>query len=399
IALFAFFMSGFHFSLNDNVIFSQYLIHALLIPFYIFHLKKIYIHNYTIKLLFCILLLSLFFMFLNQSFEFGFILRFILLVHVFIIVSFIFTGETVSSIFDKYVNVCFFVSLLSLIFAIVFFVTGLNISEYFSGITYKEYGRILGVAGVSAEPAYFATCLMPAALYSLVFIFEKGKLNFKFIVILLCFLLTTSSLAFLSIFIALGIVTFNLLRTKPHFIPLVLPTIGFITLVLFNTEFFQLRFYDTLSVISDFDLSSSDGLNISTYALAVNTSIATNFTFDNLGVGEGFGLYYLVFDEYIINYDIPGYRDSLPGRGSATSLLLRVTVELGLIATMYLMYYLLSNLITKRVTKNEKLKYINWSLFCSFIAIYLRMGEYFINLIPFFFILYILSMEESKSNE
>lgn len=398
-ALLAFFMSGFYFSINDNVMFSQYLIHALLIPFYVFYLKKITFHIFTIKILSSIFILSIVYMLMEQEYELGFILRFILLVHVFVTVSFIFTGETVSSVFHKYLNVCVFVSALSLLTTVIFFFTGINISEYLSGITYKEYGRLLGGAGLSAEPAFFATCLMPAALYSIIILFEKGTIRFKSLLILSAFLLTTSSLAFLSIFVVFVITMFNQLRNKPHIIPIVLPVIGFVTLVLFNTDFFQLRFNDTMSLISDFDLSTSEGVNISTYALAVNSSITVNFALDNYGLGKGFGLYYSVFDEYIANYDIPNYRDTLPGRGSATSLLLRVTVELGFFATLYLIYFTVSNFIRGHINENLNLTYINWALFCSLIAIYLRMGEYFINLIPFFFILYISSFEESKKNE
>ncbi|MFA0269923.1 hypothetical protein AB4490_24495, partial [Vibrio cyclitrophicus] len=113
----------------------------------------------------------------------------------------------------------------------------------------------------------------------------------------------------------------------------IVPFIFFLIFLLWMSDFFQLRLIDTLDMIRDFDVSSYTGLNISTYAIGVNFDIVKSMIQDNYGMGYGFGLYSFVFDDYISNYEIPSYRENIPGRGSAVSLFLRLTAELGLFAS------------------------------------------------------------------
>ncbi|MCY1439896.1 hypothetical protein D9M71_561480 [compost metagenome] len=133
------------------------------------------------------------------------------------------------------------------------------------------------------------------------------------------------------------------------------------------------------------------GMNLSTYANAVNASIALRSVQDNYGAGVGFGMYSSAYDKYIDDYDRPMHRDDIPGRGSAASLFTRLSAELGVIAWAFLgmfFYWAWFNI------RNETLSSISISYLATLIIILLRMGEYYANgVILVFLMIYLIRLE------
>lgn len=117
-------------------------------------------------------------------------------------------------------------------------------------------------------------------------------------------------------------------------------------------------------------------MNLSTYSNAVNSLISLRSFADNYGIGVGMGMYSAVFDEYISGYELPAYRDDIPGRGSATSLFARVTAELGLAGWLLLLTVLYWAWKNMRAADDKAMAI---AYIATLSIILLRMGEYYAN--------------------
>lgn len=300
-------------------------------------------------------------------------------------------GKSVRALFSQYIIVANFFAWLGIIQQIVFFLVDINIFELLTGGG-KNYGTFLGVAVLSVEPAFYALCLLPAATYYLSRFIRCLKISFSGVIIILAILFSTSALGYLGLFISAAITFFVRLSIKRIGL-LLLITIAsaFITYKAINLEFIKIRVSDTILVLQGGELTMEHGMNLSTYANSVNTSIAMKSIRDNYGFGAGFGMYSSTYDKYIDGYELPTYRADIPGRGSATSMFARLTAEIGVIAWGLLMvafYWLIDNIRKKRMIS------INIAYMSTLLIILIRMGEYYANgVILVFLMIYLLRKE------
>lgn len=307
-------------------------------------------------------------------------------------------AKSAKLLFQRYLKVAYFFSGLGIFQEVVFIVLGVDfLSPILSASGAKHYGSYLGIAGLSVEPAFYACALLPAGAYHVSEFTRSYRVTLPAAAVVIAILLSTSSLGYIGLFISAVISI--LLRTNIRNISALAFAVPLFSLGAYQAsqlEFFQLRLNDTLSVLQGAELTMSTGMNISTYSNAVNMSMSMRSVQDNYGFGTGFGTYSVVFDHYISDYEMPGYRDDLPGRGSATSLFARLTAETGLAAWAF--FAVLGTWLLRGIRSDDSLLSIKVAYLATMAIILLRMGEYFANgVVLVFLMIYWIHREKRHS--
>ena len=190
---------------------------------------------------------------------------------------------------------------------------------------------------MSAEPSNLAVALMPAAGFAFYSLFNR-KFHINYILCIVVFFATTSSLGMLGFLVFLSIYLGTKIKSKVVSLLLIVTfTFVFLPLML-NFDFFERRVMDTLAIFQN--QSDYSTINISTYSQLVNLKITFNYLVNGYALPAGVGMYEHIFDKYIHLYEIPVYRESLPGRDTATSFLLKTSVEFGFLGILFFIYYL-----------------------------------------------------------
>ncbi len=306
-------------------------------------------------------------------------------------------GRSVERTFGAYLRVAQAFAVLGVLQQVVFVLLHVDVlSPLASGS--KHMGNYLGIAGLSVEPAFYACALLPAGAYHMSIFVRRFSLTLGGGLILLAILFSTSSLGYLGLFVA-ALLTFCVGFSFRRFWVLLLsvPLVVGGAYKLTSLEFFQLRWNDTVSVLQGGELTMADGMNLSTYSNAVNSLMALRSVRDNQGFGVGFGMYSVVFDKYIGDYEIPAYREDIPGRGSATSLFARLTAEIGVVAWVFfcVMLFWIWRSIRRGVLVPIAIAYVS-----TLSIILLRMGEYYANgvVLVFLMIYFIYLHANSQKN-
>lgn len=300
-------------------------------------------------------------------------------------------GISARLLFQRYLEVASVFAVLGILQEVVFVASGVNfIAPLTNGA--KDFGSYLGIAGLSVEPAFYACSLLPAGAYYVSNFTRTFKLGLLGGAVIGAILLSTSSLGYLGLFISAAItVLFGIKLRHIWVVFILLPLFGFGAYKVSQLHFFQMRMNDTIAVLSGAELTMTTGMNISTYSLAVNMSMSLRSLQDNYGFGTGFGTYSSVFDHYIDNYEMPNYRDDLPGRGSATSLFARLTAELGVASWVaFFVFFIWS----WREIRRGDTPAISIAYAATLMIILLRMGEYYVNgVVLVFLMIYWLHLE------
>lgn len=306
------------------------------------------------------------------------------------------SGKSVIRLFQSYLRVALFFAQVGIAQQLVFVVLGFDFLAYLADGS-KHYGSYLGISALSVEPAFYACALMPAGAYYVSEFVRRFRLSSSGVIVVGAILLSTSSLGYIGLFASAAITA--VLGIKPKHLLVLIVTLPLILMGAYKVsqfDFFQLRMNDTLSVLRGGDLTLSAGMNISTYSNAVNTSMAFRAVQDNFGFGTGFGTYRVVFDRYINDYELPGYRDELPGRGSATSFFARTMAEVGVAAWFFLMLVVFW---LWKGARNSVTSSISIAYWATFLIILIRMGEYFSNGVILVFLMAYWLYRESLRQE
>ena len=307
------------------------------------------------------------------------------------------SGGSIRSLFGRYVQVDTVFSLIAILQELTFIASGTDLLSAL-GPRSKNYGSFLGVAGLSVEPAYFACALLPAAAYAVSTFIRSLRITPSGFIIVTATLLTTSSLGYIGLIIAASLSFLATPGIRGALISVLSAPIAAIAFYhLVSLDFFQLRLNDTLYLITGGTLDLRQGMNISTYANAVNLSIAMRSVSENSGLGVGFGLYSVAFDRYIYDYDLPSYRIGIPGRGSGASFFGRLTAELGVFfwaCALVIFAWCLRNIRRSGIDAPIHIAY-----FSTLTIIFLRMGEYYLNgVILVLVVIYLGHVEMSKTS-
>lgn len=301
-------------------------------------------------------------------------------------------NRSTEKLFQSYLKISSIFCYIAIFQEATYITTNINIPKLL-GLTYKDYGAYIGVPSLSIEPAFFACAILPAACYHLTRAIKERRFNKELATTSLSVLISTSSLGIIGLIVCTAL---SLASTRKGAIKAILisPLLALPLYLITTTEFFQLRLQDTLKLVSARELSLSSGTNLSTYSIGVNTAITSQSIIENNGLGVGFGQYSAAFDQHIKKHEIPAYRDSIPGRGSATSFLLRISTELGLIGLAVALILLTKN---THPFGSRNIHHINVACASTFIVILLRMGEYYANGVIFIICLLIATSAEIKA--
>lgn len=286
-------------------------------------------------------------------------------------------------ILQKYFTVAFYVALLGFAQQAAHLL-GIDILMPWAAIIKSHFG-LVGVVGFSSEPSNLAVALAPAVYYALHKILYDRRLYWRALVVLGCMLLSLSALGYMAMFIALLMLSRVALgRNRILFFALMLPVgLGLYTLA--AQDFFVMRILQTFGVFSGRLALLPHDINLSTYTLMVNYDIVKRAFLDNYMIGTGLGSYYETFQNYISGYRIPNHLEQLPGSHTASSFVLKVTAEFGLLGLITIIF------LTVRFYSTSAMNIANRAFFLALVVIYLRMGMYYINGIPFVILMYIYS--------
>lgn len=289
----------------------------------------------------------------------------------------------IDRVFKKYYAVAIYFSIFAF-FQEAFWLAGSNILFAWALIG-KTSGSLLGVVGLSSEPSNFAVALMPAVYFALYKILVLRKITLGAVAVIAAQLLTLSALGYMGIIASILLILPTLARRRLLFFTLVSPLILFLVITMISVDVFAVRLTDTLEVLTGKAALKPYVVNLSTYTLLVNYDIAKSAFFDHYYIGTGIGSYFEIYRKYIGGFEVPSYLEILPGNSSASSFLLKVTAEMGIVGLA------LSIFLLVRFFSLNSSNYINHALFLTLLIIYLRIGMYFVNGVPFVIMMYIYS--------
>lgn len=295
--------------------------------------------------------------------------------------TYLLAGGQVRTLFDEYLKVATFFAALGIFQLSVFVVLGVDIFDFLARGA-KDYGTHLGIAGLSAETAFYATALLPAAGYHLSRLVWGTRPPISGIACIAAVVLSTSALGYLGLAVAVALSfvpkrrrTVRSANVPALFVTVPLLVAGFVWM--FRQQFFQLRWADTTAWLFGEETSRLFATNISTHAWAVNASITFESIRDNV-LGAGFGVYNVVFDHYIGGYEVDRtvWPQGLPGSNSAASFFLRLTAELGPFAWIIIAWCAMQFVQGVRRGRDP---HIATAYLATYIVILIRMGEYYAN--------------------
>lgn len=304
----------------------------------------------------------------------------------------------IKRVFDIYLKLSFYVAAFGIVNNMLH-LAGIHITKTLDTGTF--FYREVSIMG---EPFYLTLALTPALIYYLIN-FKELWIPYKkqFLTILICYLLTFSSIAVaglsLGILIALYLNNFFSIRSnRLAILPLlIIPLFFIVSYFINNIDLLNARFYDTtkLFLSSQIMVEEAGKANSSTFALYSNYVIARDSFLKNPLFGSGLGSHPIIFYETFVSYFPSRYLNMYGAQNQqdANSKFLRLLSETGLLGlTLFLVAYF-KFLIPKKKIKTADQKYlasINYAIFIYILLCLIRNGNYInIGFFLFFFIYYI----------
>jgi hypothetical protein len=296
----------------------------------------------------------------------------------------------ISYLFKIYINLSFIVSIIGL-FQVLSYLLNFNHGYDFSYIiprwklSFTEFG-IIRLNSVLQEPSHYSLCLAPAFYASFSNLINKQKRLFSIfysLVIILAYLLTFSSIAFIGAFLSVFYYFYQL--KNPIFkilSPILVAPLLYFTWKHFSD--FHLRAYDIYQAIAYKDF---DNANLSSFTLYNNYHIALSNFRSNFLFGNGLGSHAIAFDKFTLSAP----HDILLNKEDANSLALRIISELGLFGIVSISYFIFKNRLKTSFHNLQDLNIINACFFLGILLNLVRGGNYITNGLPFFFLMFYFS--------
>lgn len=385
----------------------------LLIPLLFFGLFNVLIGNNTInnffKIYFNIAINLIFYQYVMQYYKYD-----------------------VKLIFRKYLNAVYLVSILGLfqfLCSIIHFMPGVDFRLWapLRKWNYSVGGFGLRVNSIHAEASYLATIHAPAGFISLYKLF-KSDLEIidykKSIIILLCLILTSSSLAFLGIFLSIILISLSFGAIK-YFLPTI-PIVLIIAVYTYNSSkdfkarvdginktFFEGRLEDEqerYAIQSNRSKRKTQreliqNIHGSSFVLYNNYHVALKNLENNYLFGSGLGSHEIAYEKYNLTKLLGGvYKFNA---ADANSFFLRTLSEVGLVGIAFILFFMFKFFITKPSIEGKHDEYF-WifsnALFIVIFLQYLRQGNYTLGGFFFFCWMYYYNYinminEEAKPQE
>ncbi len=270
---------------------------------------------------------------------------------------------------------------------------------------YREYG-------IMGEPFYLAIALTPAVVYYLCYFSTTWHhAKFRFLTIVVCYLLTYSSMAVLGFalgtFVSLYINDFfNARKSRMILAPVMAaPIIFLVSFLVDNISLINVRFYDTTYLFLSGEIRTKEAgqSNSSTFALYSNYAIARDSFIESPLFGSGLGSHPLIYKETFLKYFPANYllMYGAQNQQDANSKFLRLMSETGLVGLILFMYAFIHFFAPKRKMITPALKElgaINYSIFVYIVLCLIRNGNYInVGFFLFFFMYYVTWFKITKS--
>ncbi|MDX2171826.1 MAG: hypothetical protein SFY56_01820 [Bacteroidota bacterium] len=310
----------------------------------------------------------------------------------------------VKKIFKMYLNVSFFVCVLGL-FQLVSYLVGFVYGYDFRILfPINKWGLSLGGLGVRinsvfSEPSYLGAYIAPAFFIAIYQVITRTS-NFmsikKSLVIIVCYLLSASSVGYLGVFLCVILLTLNYGAVRYFLIAIPLVVILFIT-AYNNTEEFKVRvdginelFFQDIMDEKVYQGETSFGrlrrikdflkrVHGSSFVLYNNYNAAKQNFIENPFFGTGLGSHEFAFEKYNLASKIGNiYEFNVT---DANSMFLRTVSEVGLIGVVFLIFFVIKFFVSRDLNMREIDDYwlISNALLVLILLQYARQGNYTYN--------------------
>lgn len=277
-----------------------------------------------------------------------------------------------------------------------------------------------------SEPSYFGSSISPAffiAFHELIFKKEIFLTRRKSLVIILAYLLTFSSLAYIGIFITIILFAVNFGAVRYLFVAIPVSIILFY--IAYNNIFeFKVRVDGLRALFVENVVERELGGNMSrgarmyrvskvltkvhgsSFVLYNNLHVAVENFKQNPIFGSGLGSHELAFQKYNLNYMLGGiYEFNAP---DANSMFLRTMSESGIVGVIFIFLFIIKFFVSKSIGVDEDETYwlISNALLVIIVTQLLRQGNYTFNGFIFYAWLYYFNklkyrayLEKKEENE
>jgi hypothetical protein len=217
-------------------------------------------------------------------------------------------------------------------------------------------GGLLGIRlnSVFSEPSYYGISIAPAFFVACYNMMMKGKQDFlkpwQYVIIIISYFLTFSSVAYLGIFVTLLLFLINFGFARYVFIVLPL-IIGLYTYLYQNINEFSSRI-DGLQELFIGEEKNSFNVHGSSFVLYNNYTIATENFLENPLWGTGLGSHQIAYDRYSVVKEFGGIYEF--NRSDANSMGLRIMSETGLIGIIFMLFVIFKFYIFKWRSRDER---------------------------------------------
>jgi len=262
-------------------------------------------------------------------------------------------------------------------------------------------GGLLGIRvnSIFSEPSTLAGVLAPAVYISLYNLMHKKNFLItkrQSIVILITYVLASSSTAYLAIMLILFLVT-DSLKVRYFFIGLIMG-IGLYNIAYNYSEDFKYR-VDTsvaLWMHQDYDIENT---NSSSFVLYNNWHVATQNIKEFHILGTGVGSYNIAYEKHSLTKTVLNYNFEF-NTTDGNTMIIRLMVETGLVGVLLFMFIVIKCFIPKRVSDVDiHYRLISHAIVIMIMVYLLRQGNYYLNAFPFFVLMYYYNWKQYKESQ
>jgi len=305
----------------------------------------------------------------------------------------------VERLFTIYLKGAYVISIIGLLLFIDSFL-GNNLLHFLQSFIYIDivdasFG--IRLASLLGEPTYFANIVLPAGVVAMMRLVVKKNVGIgidymtkrKAVVFTISLLLTYSAIAFLGLLLG-GVLL--LLRHGAIRYAIVIPLILVIArIIIFQVPELEERYQGVLSVSSE--KSQTGEFHGSSFILFNHAYITWMNLNENPLFGTGLGTHSLATDKFSLGNEGVEYHYRTQNAQDASSMLLRILSELGILGGILVFIFLRRNFIP-RVPDDPVLWLISTAIFVTIVMQLLRQGNYILNGFPFFVLGFVFTRHE-----
>jgi len=398
--LISIFFSSFVFFTKPFEFYFHYLIFLSLLPFLI---SKFGYLRFVFQVLSITLIVGVYNVFLDQCDAFQFIKTWggLLLSTTFYSYVLQYFNFDLQYIYKKYLQWSFWMAVICILQLVSFYVKftpGYNFKWILNKWGFNE-GGILGVRlnGIFSEPSTLAVVLAPAvyvAIYNLIHK-ENYVLNkWQSLTLIFVYIGSGSSTAYIGLLVILVLVT-DSIRIRYITVGAVVVSFAF-TLLYNNVEEFKSRVDTSAALWIEQDYSMKN-TNTSSFVLYNNFYVMVGAVGENPIFGTGLGSYEKAYTKHTLTQTVIEY-DFEFNKTDGNSMLLRMLVETGLLGTVFFMIVLFRGFIGRSAVGEERpFRLISQGILIMILLYLLRQGNYFLNALPMFVMMYYFNWKQFKA--